>query len=122
MIKDMNRLTLPFYLPIALVLTTSLNTAVAQSVTEPMPMPEPPELPLPVQSGDTMVPDITIIRRAGKTIHEYRINGELYKVKIVPDYGPPYYLVDIDGDGNMEMRRSDLEKGSRLPKWLLMSW
>ncbi len=122
MIKTMSRLTLTYYLPVSFVLTAILNTAFAKSLTEPIPMPEPPQLPLPVKSGDTMVPDITIIRRAGKTIHEYRINGELYKVKIVPDYGPPYYLVDIDGDGNMEMRHSDLEKGSRLPKWQLMSW
>jgi hypothetical protein len=119
----MKHLTLRYYLATALTLMGPLQSLSAQTLAEPVPLPEPPELPLPVQSGDNMVvPDITIIRRAGKTIHEYRVNGELYKVKIVPDYGPPYYLVDIDGDGNMEMRHSDLEKGSRLPKWLLLSW
>lgn len=83
---------------------------------------EPPELPMPIQSGETMEPDITIIRRGKKTIHEYRANGKVYKVKIVPDIGPAYYLVDPDGDGNMEVRHSDLEKGIKVHQWELYSW
>ncbi len=84
--------------------------------------PEPPDLPMPVQSGETLQPDITIIRRGKKTIQEYRINGELYMIKIIPDIGPPYYMVDTDGDGNVDLRRSDLERNLRINQWKIFSW
>ena len=83
---------------------------------------ESPEMPMPVESGETMEPDITIIRRGKKTIHEYRLNGKIYKIKIVPDIGPAYYMVDPDGDGNMELRQSDLEKGIKVQQWEIYSW
>ncbi|MGR9105389.1 MAG: DUF2782 domain-containing protein [Gammaproteobacteria bacterium] len=88
-------------------------------------VPEPPDLPLPIESGEVLEPDepeITIKRRGGKTIQEYRINGALYMVKIVPDAGPPYYLIDTDGDGNMDVRHSDLERNVRIPQWVLLRW
>lgn len=82
-----------------------------------------PDPPLPVQSGEALEPDITIIRRGTKTIHEYRMDGKLYKVKIIPDIGPAYYMVDKDGDGSMEeVRSSDLEKGIDVQQWEIYSW
>jgi hypothetical protein len=69
-----------------------------------------------------MEPDITIIKREKETIQEYRINGRLYMVKITPSIGPSYYLVDNDGDGNMDARRSQLESGLKIPQWVLFSW
>jgi hypothetical protein len=89
--------------------------------SEPV-VPEPPELPLPVQSEEEMEPDITIIRKGKKTIEEYRINGQLYMIRIKPDIGPPYYLIDTDGDGNMDVRRSDLDKGLYINQWKLLEW
>ena len=98
----------------------------ALSFAEPPPQveagPEPPDLPMPVQSGETLEPDITIIRRGKKTIQEYRINGELYKVKIIPDIGPAYYLEDVDGDGNMEVRGTDLDNKIKINQWQIYSW
>lgn len=85
-------------------------------------LPEPPELPPTVESGETMEPDITIIKRGKKTIQEYRINGEIYMVKVVPDIGPAYYLIDSDGDGNMDVRRSDIERDIRVPQWVIYKW
>lgn len=86
--------------------------------------PEPPDIPMPVQSGETLEPepDITIIRRGKKTIQEYRINGELYKVKIIPDVGPAYYMIDSDGDGNMEIRGPDFNESSNINQWKIYSW
>lgn len=86
------------------------------------PVPSPPELPEPVESGEPLKPEITIIRKGKQTIQEYRINGQLYMVKIIPDIGPPYYLVDTDGDGNMDVRRSDLMDDIRVPQWVIFSW
>lgn len=85
-------------------------------------VPEPPELPLPVKNGEPIEPDITIIRKDKETIQEYRVNGELYMVKIVPDVGPAYYLIDSNGDGNMDTRKSDLDKGLKINQWKLFEW
>jgi hypothetical protein len=86
------------------------------------PVPEVPEPPLPVQSGEEMEPDITIIRKGKKTIQEYRLGGKLYMIKVVPDVGPPYYFIDSDGDGNVDVRGNDLDKGSRVNMWKLLEW
>jgi hypothetical protein len=44
-------------------------------------------------------------------------------VKIVPDIGPAYYMIDSDGDGEMEeVRNSDLEKGLNVQQWQIYSW
>jgi len=83
---------------------------------------EPPELPMPVQSGEIMEPDITIIRKGKKTIQEYRKNGKLYMVKVVPAVGPSYYLIDTDGDGDMDVRGSDLDKGMNINQWKIFEW
>ena len=88
----------------------------------PLPVPDQPDLPAPVQSGQPMEPDITIIRRGEETIEEYRINNQLYRVKITPVIGPAYELVDSNGDGNLEVRQSDNMKGMNINKWVLFSW
>jgi hypothetical protein len=85
-------------------------------------VPEVPEPPLPVQSGETLEPDITIIRKGKKTIQEYRRGGRLYMIKVVPDIGPPYYFLDNDGDGKMDVRRDDLDKGSNINMWKILEW
>ena len=98
------------------------NTSLAEQDQNLAPAPEPPELPMPVQSGETLEPDITIIRRGKKTIQEYRKNGELYMIKIVPAVGPAYYLLDTNGDGNMDVRRSDMDRGNYVNQWKILEW
>ena len=85
-------------------------------------VPEAPDLPMPVQSGETMEPDITIIRKGKNTIQEYRRGGRLYMIKVVPDIGPPYYFIDNDGDGRMDVRRNDLDRGSNINMWKILEW
>ena len=85
-------------------------------------VPEAPEPPMPVQSGETLEPDITIIRKGKKTIQEFRRGGRLYMIKVVPDIGPPYYFLDNDGDGKMDVRRDDLDKGSNINMWKILEW
>lgn len=86
------------------------------------PVPEAPEPPMPVQSGETLEPDITIIRKGKQTIQEYRRGGKLYMVKIIPDVGPPYYLLDTNNDGKMDVRRNDADKESNINMWKLLEW
>lgn len=97
------------------------NLAQADDQT-PVPIPDQPDLPAPVQSGQPMEPDVTIIRRGEETIEEYRINNQLYMVKITPVIGPSYVLVDTNGDGNLEVRHGDNQRGMNINKWVLFSW
>ena len=83
--------------------------------------PAPPDLPDPVESGQALEPEVTIIRKDDATISEYRVNGNLYMVKIVPFVGKPYYLIDRDGDGEMEGRTS-IYDDIIVPQWVLFSW
>jgi len=85
-------------------------------------VPEAPEPPMPVQSGEALEPDITIIRKGKSTIQEYRRGGRLYMIKVVPAIGPPYYFIDNDGDGKMDVRRDDLDKGSNINMWKIFEW
>ncbi|NJN45725.1 MAG: DUF2782 domain-containing protein [Candidatus Competibacteraceae bacterium] len=105
-----------------LVLLFSLGVASAQ--------PLPPELePVPdgAPEGTTddenlQVPQVTIRRTEGGLIQEYRINNKLYMVKVVPRKGFPYFLVDTDGDGDLETRYNDLDDGLAVPAWVILSW
>lgn len=93
-----------------------------QALDEPPAVPEPPELPPRIQSGEEMEPDITIIRKGKDTIQEYRRNGKLYMIKVQPQVGPPYYLLDKDGDGVMDVKKNDLDRGTNINQWLLFEW
>ena len=112
------RRILPTLLAILIVYTSNL---MAEEI-QPIVIPEPPELPSQIVSGENMKPDITITREKKKTITEYSVNGSVYMVKISPENAPAYYMVDTDGDGNLETRRSALEEGMEIPMWLLLSW
>ncbi|MDO9372406.1 MAG: DUF2782 domain-containing protein, partial [Gammaproteobacteria bacterium] len=59
--------------------------------------------------------------RGADTVQEYRISGRLYMVTITPSAGLPYYLIDTDGDGQMETRQNDV-RSSKVPQWVLFSW
>ena len=86
-------------------------------------VPEPPELPLPevIMDGEVIEPEVKIIKQEEGTVYEYRINGQLYMVKIQPIKGPAYYLVDRDGDGEFDSRSTDPAKIT-VPQWILMRW
>jgi hypothetical protein len=83
---------------------------------------EAPEPPMPVQSGETLEPDITIIRKGKNTIQEYRQGGQLYMIKVIPDIGPPYYFIDSDGDGRMDVQGNDGDRGSQINMWKILEW
>lgn len=86
-------------------------------------IPDETILPMPIQDGEPMEADITITRRGEKTIHEYRVNGKITKIKVIPDIGPAYYFLDPDGDGQMEeVNASDLDTGIRINQWKIFSW
>ena len=80
-----------------------------------------PDLPPPVQSGEPLEPEVQIILREKETVTEYRVNGRLRAIKVVPTVGPAYYLVDKDGDGSLETR-GELDGDLLIPQWVIFSW
>ncbi|MGD8912590.1 MAG: DUF2782 domain-containing protein [Candidatus Thiodiazotropha sp.] len=110
------------YTILPLFLSLALNAA-GISAAEEQDVPEPPDLPLPevIVDGEVIEPEVTIIKQEEGTIYEYRINGQLYMVKIQPFAGPPYYMVDRDGDGEFDSRSDDPTNIS-VPQWILMRW
>ncbi|UFQ97872.1 DUF2782 domain-containing protein [Pseudomonas wenzhouensis] len=65
-------------------------------------------------------PDVTIRQDGDRTIQEYRVNGFLYAIKVIPKNGKPYFLVRADGsDGNFV--RSD-DPDMLIPSWEIFSW
>ena len=44
----------------------------------------------------------------GDRITEYRIDGRLRAVQVVPSRGPAYFLYDRDGDGSVDSDRDDV--------------
>ena len=100
--------------------------ALAQDAPPPPALqPVPDGAPAAPNKGDEVEPEVTIIRRQGTTIEEYRANGRLYMVRVIPDVGVPYYLVDVDGDGSLESRFNDdddFDRVQAVPGWVIFSW
>lgn len=64
-------------------------------------------------------PDVTIRQEGERTVEEYRVNGFLYAVKVIPKNGKPYFLVRADGDSNfIRADRPDM----LIPAWEIFSW
>lgn len=111
-----------------LVRSSGLFVAVwvgAVSAAQPQPQPPEPIYHPPAtapESESDLAPEITITPRGDTTIEEYRVRGQLYMIKVVPKKGVPYYLVDSDGDGNMERRVNDLSPGFLIPSWVILRW
>ncbi|MBE0439719.1 MAG: DUF2782 domain-containing protein [Gammaproteobacteria bacterium] len=82
---------------------------------------KPPVIPEPLADGESIEPEINIIQENDRTVEEYRLNGELYMVKVTPAVGPAYYYIDTDGDGSLESKQFELQSGL-VPNWILFKW
>jgi hypothetical protein len=76
----------------------------------------------PVTTEDSVLtPEVNIIQTEAAVVEEYRREGRLYLVKVVPRGAPPYYFFDQDGDGTLETSgwwRAE----TPAPMWRLFSW
>ena len=107
------------YLALISALVFSASVAFAADPVNTAP-PQPPSL----SDQEEIEPEVNIIQREDKTIEEYRVNGQLYMIKVIPKNAPPYFLVDSDGNGSLESRRSghELEPDLMIPRWVLFRW
>lgn len=69
-------------------------------------------------SADPNEPTINIRHSEDKTFYEYKVNGQLVEIKVVPKVGPTYYLIPNDDN---EMKRHSESKLS-VPTWVIFSW
>ena len=64
--------------------------------------------------------DVTTRMVDGDRIEEYRVQGQLHVVKVTPQRGPTYYLVDRNGDGRLDSSEGE---GPVSPvMWKLFEW
>lgn len=106
-----------------------LNQPLAAQNDLEKPPPIPPEttqgdVPIPPKVQDEQIePTVTIREEDNRLIEEYRMNGRVYMVKITPKGGVPYYYVDSDGDGQLEL---DMDKRALNPVqpvfWKIKEW
>ena len=90
----------------------------AENTDPAAPPPIPPKVP-----GEQIEPSVVITEREGERIEEYRQNGRVYMIKITPIKGPPYYYLDEDGDGQLELRESDRAMNPVRPVyWKIKEW
>ena len=79
----------------------------------------------PAGDNETSVPqepEVTITQHGQERVEEFRVNNQVYMIKITPSKGYPYYLVDTTGDGNFDTRRPQLNSNPVIPQWVLLRW
>ena len=100
-----------------LILFLAIAVSPLQAAEKNQPTPPPGLL-----GEESIQPEVTIIEKERGTIEEFRIRGHLYMVRITPEQGAPYYLVDLDGDGELESRREELDPAVMVPSWIILRW
>jgi hypothetical protein len=64
-----------------------------------------------VSEGNVPQGEVILQGGSGPQLQEFRRDGEVYKVKVTPRKGRPYFLVDSDGNGSLDQ-----------VQWILFSW
>jgi len=116
------------WMALALLLSLFCTPAILMAQSDLEKPPEIPpvdaeEQPLPPKVQDEQLePTVTIREEEGEQIEEYRYNGQVYMVKVTPRVGVPYYLVDTDGDGNLETSPSKGLDPVKPVFWKIKEW
>jgi len=108
------------------VFLTSGPLMAQEDLERPPPMPpvEEGDVPIPPKIQDEQIePTVTIREEEGRMIEEYRLNGQIYMVKVTPPGGVPYYYIDADGDGRLELDVSQSALNPVQPVyWKIKEW
>lgn len=90
---------------------------------DPAAPPPIPPIPPKITTDEEVEPSVVIRRQEDKLVEEYSINGRVYMVKITPDKGLPYYYLDEDGDGMLELQPGDESMNPVRPAyWKVKEW
>jgi len=109
---------------LALLVVAPFVHALQTEAPPPPPIREPEPLPPKViDPDDELEPQVVIRQEDGRRVEEYRSGGQVYMIRIVPDVGPPYYLIDTTGDGDFNERfYADQFDRVRPPHWKIIEW
>lgn len=83
--------------------------------------------PMISELREDLDPDVpgpeTVIRRyedyKNNTVREFLINGMLFQIEVIPNNGPPYYLIDVEGNGLFQERYVGYQPRLVVPQWVL---
>jgi hypothetical protein len=105
-----------------LILMPAAVTLHAWQETPPADLAEPPPLPPKIQNEE-VIPTVNIRQEEDRLVEEYSLDGRVYMVKITPAKGPPYYYIDEDGDGQLELQPGDDAMNPVRPAyWKVKEW
>lgn len=102
------------------------SVVAAQSSQQPeglVPLPDYDEphaedgMPYPDLGLDpSLEPEVTITEGKDETVEEYRVNGQLYMIKIIPRIGKPYFLLNRSR-ASESPHRGDMGSDVSVPMW-----
>lgn len=104
-----------------LVFCLPLTAFAADVPAELEPLPEPPPAPEGYEPDPATEPQVTIVKRGEETIEEYRINGEMYMMKVTPSHGVSYYLIKENVDGGWARMDGPAERIA-IPHWVIFNF
>jgi hypothetical protein len=101
------------------LMLANMSLAAQPDNLEPLEQVQPPPKVVDGEAMDdpAIEPQITIRKKGSETIEEYRINGEMYMMKVTPAHGVPYYLHKEDSNGAWVNVGPNAPLS--VPKWIL---
>lgn len=107
----------PGLLALILLLPVLALAQDSEALDEPAETPDEPVITSDYQRNPDE-PQVIITSGEDATFYEYRVNGQLQEIKVVPKVGPAYYLVpDESGD----LMREDRPR-TMVPNWIIFRW
>jgi hypothetical protein len=108
----------------ALLMVTPLLAQEDLERPPPIPAEDTEDVPIPPKVQQEQIePTVTIREEENRLIEEYRMNGQIYMVKVTPRGGIPFYYIDTDGDGKLEL---DVDQQAMNPvqpvHWKIKEW
>ena len=102
----------------------STRFRIPEAYSPPIPPADTEDVPIPPKIQDEQLePTVTIRDEDGRQIEEYRVNGKIYMVKVTPKGGVPYYYIDTDGDGKLELDTTQQALNPVQPvHWKIKEW
>ncbi|MBF0422225.1 MAG: DUF2782 domain-containing protein [Magnetococcales bacterium] len=75
------------------------------------------------KSSDEVGSPETVVRKyedeQGNQVFEFLINGSLFEIQVIPVHGPPYLLIDTNGDGLFDSKFNGHMPRLVVPQWVL---